>query len=369
MHRWYKKSSSFLVFSLALAGFTLLACDPFDDKHACTIDEECLDGRVCGAEGWCVDPGPAMSDAGISDSASPDLQQSPDAGTSDSASPDLQQSPDAALADSGSEDLDSPVEDASIEPDAQVSDATQEDASEADAGLSDAGLMDQGWEDDASVADAGVEMDAAEPLPGDVCEDATDLGSATASGGATWSVSGSLQGYADDSIATSCVGCYPGQPDRVYSFSTTQIFDLDVTLTASSGGWTPLVYLHESCDGPEIDARYGAPVASIHQGRLPAGDYVLYVDSATDLQAQDFDLEVVLSVPADGDSCHTAWPLVFGEENPDVAIMTGDLRDMNDDSTGSSCTGTYYGVPDSVYVLELSKTRSVAIEVQRDDGT
>ncbi|MFH1811891.1 MAG: LamG domain-containing protein [Pseudomonadota bacterium] len=161
------------------------ACDPFAAKHACFDDGDCLQGRVCDDEGWCVEPGTSLRDVGHHDAGSvdsPAADQDPgadhatsadanagDAGTaSDAAADDAGQGSDASVADAttghdaGSGTDGATVGDSAVADSASGSDATSDDA----ATSSDAATAgDAATADDASApADAGV-ADSGPPRP------------------------------------------------------------------------------------------------------------------------------------------------------------------------------------------------------------
>ena len=136
-----------------------------------------------------------------------------------------------------------------------------------------------------SAVDAG-------PLAGDACARPLELVLSTAGIAA---ISGSTVGLANDSTSG---GCNSSGPDVVYTFTTSAVTTLTATVTASSSGFIPTVYVRAlSCQsGLEYVCNTGLAggSAQIQYAGLPPGAYYLWVDGAGSTSGP-FNLDVTVN--------------------------------------------------------------------------
>ena len=163
---------------------------------------------------------------------------------------------------------------------------------------------------------------------------------------------GTMVEVADD-YDTVC--SFSGSPDLVYTFTTTEVRDVQISAQAPSGD--RMAYsVRTTCDSDASAVRcdYGDPAAGVlHQ--LPAGTYFIIVEGAASRDV-DFTLDVQFLAPTPataGDSCSNAIPLALGVET------SGTLFGLENDHD-VSCGFRY---DDAVYSFELTEDADVTVEV------
>jgi hypothetical protein len=182
-----------------------------------------------------------------------------------------------------------------------------------------------------------------------------------ADGGTFSIVSGTTAGAASNYSA--CLGS--GGPDVVYSFSTTGNQKLTARVTPTNSDLQPVVYLREAtaCQADAgltatdgglanypgcMTSQWFSYPANLVSSNLPAGDYLLFVDSNSSAANRQgaFSLEARLSAPdapATNDTCATAEVLNFTpipNSNAGSATLSSSTRGVANDHAGSSCATT-----------------------------
>jgi hypothetical protein len=200
----------------------------------------------------------------------------------------------------------------------------------------------------------GLDLSLTPPIPGDACQSAEGL-SFDSAGMAR--VQGSTRGLYDDQR----LSCDTGPaPDRVYTFTATQLSSLAATVSPlDDGGYWPGLSLRQgTCLSSYERACKVAPSAGsgafITAGSLQPGTYQLWVDGAGGTSG-DFDLVVRLFTPPPGESCGNAQPLF--EDGGLSETVSATLQGYAHD-TGGSCGGAPSG-SDRAYTFDTSETMNL----------
>lgn len=144
--------------------------------------------------------------------------------------------------------------------------------------------------------------------------------------------------------------------DVVYSFTTSAAQDVQVTVTPTGGGFTPVVYLRTlaNCAVGDAMSQLGCGVGTTtglttRFNNLPAGSYALWVDSTAAVNA-GFSLSVQLlppTLPPSNDTC--AMPEVLTLSAGLASTIGQTAAATNDYSAACSTGSTSYA--DTVYSL------------------
>jgi len=198
-----------------------------------------------------------------------------------------------------------------------------------------------------STGEIGLDVEFGEPLPAptnETCDAPIDV-----SAGGTFM--GSTIEVADD-LMTSCG--FSGSPDLVYTFTTTEERDVQISALAATG--ESMAYsVRSDCPMQDTEVRcdYGDPAAGrIHQ--LPAGTWFLVVEGPS-FRSVDYTLSVDFlapSPPPAGDVCDNAISLPT-----DGTVLSGTLADKQND-LDVSCGFRYV---DAVYEMTLAEAADVTI--------
>jgi len=154
--------------------------------------------------------------------------------------------------------------------------------------------------------------------------------------------------------------------DVVYSFTTAAAQDVQVTVTPTSGSFTPVVYLRPlaSCaSGAAMDER-GCAVGTASGltqrfANLLAGSYALWVDSTTAVNA-NFSVTVQLlppTLPPPNDTCAAPETLTLVSN---VASTTGQILAAASDYS-AACSAGLATLPDAVYRLVVPGSAAVPV--------
>ncbi|MGV3622162.1 MAG: hypothetical protein ACO1OB_15165, partial [Archangium sp.] len=136
----------------------------------------------------------------------------------------------------------------------------------------------------------------------------------------------------------------------------------DVLIEAESDDFSPAVALLTACSGgTELGCDYSSSV-ELRRTNVPAGDYIIVVDSSTNSGAGDFDLTVTLStatLPPMNDTCASAATLA---PNATVMVNLNDAPRDYDHACAMNATGG-----DVVYTFTTTQAQSVRIVGDQSD--
>jgi Putative metal-binding motif len=192
-----------------------------------------------------------------------------------------------------------------------------------------------------------VQLRDAEPMPGDLCEDAVTL----EPGGAPQLLR--LPGYAAD-VASECE---PLTGDGFVRFSLDTASDVTLIAEAQSGLGLPVIALFDAKCKTELTCRHSQP-GRLFVRDLPPGDYrVMVASDGPDDVSIRLETGPVSEAPP-GEGCDDAQPLENGVE------QLVDLSD-HEDAVNAKCLA---GAPDSTFEFELAGTRDVALIGRFSDG-
>ena len=198
-----------------------------------------------------------------------------------------------------------------------------------------------------------------DPLPGDHCTNTTPLTFTTGMAMA----SGTTVGTFNDGAGTCATGT---APDIIYSFTTTTVQNLNVTVSTTTGTYQPAVYLRQtSCTGTSLGCAIAAVAggtATLDVSALPAGTYYLWVDGVAGT-AGAYSLNATLTDPPPGDSCANPLPLTF---TSGTATASGTTVGLANDTNGTCATGI---APDVVYAFSTSAVQDFRVTVSTTTGT
>jgi hypothetical protein len=197
------------------------------------------------------------------------------------------------------------------------------------------------------------------PAPGDTCALAQPLtftsGMATATGNtSTWF---------HDSTGTCATGT---APDGVYTFTTSAVQDLRISVSTTTSTYQPAVYLRStSCTGTQLGcgtAIAAGGTATLDVGALPIGTYYLWIDGVGNT-AGAYTLNASLTNPLPGDHCTNTTPLVF---TSGMAMASGDTAMMFNDGSGTCASGT---APDAIYSFTTTAVEDLRVTVTTTTST
>ncbi len=191
------------------------------------------------------------------------------------------------------------------------------------------------------------------------------------SGTGTSSISSEPGQGIDDTAGT----CNAAGPELVYTFTTTTLQSLTVSVAPSSGSLArPVVFLRSGCTGSQLAC--DAPVsgsAGLAIASLPAGTYFLFVESANGSPGR-VSLTVSLQPPSTtstNDTCASATALAVNGGSVTRSVVVGNtLVATNDNLTEPSCSATARSVgPDLVYSYTLSARSNVNVVARPISGS
>jgi len=192
---------------------------------------------------------------------------------------------------------------------------------------------------------------AAEPAPGELCEDAVPL---TAGGDP---VLLRLPGYEQDE-ATACAPKLALRTgDAFASFTLDEARDVTLLAQAQNEAGIPIISLRDATCSTELTCRHSQP-GRLFARNVPAGTYqVLVAATGPDDVSLQLETSPVSEAPP-GEGCDAAQPLALGEE----AIV--DLQD-HADVVNPQCL---VGAPDATFEIALAGTRDVALVGRFSNG-
>ena len=213
-----------------------------------------------------------------------------------------------------------------------------------------------------ATAQIHVELRAAEPMPGELCEDAVPL----VAGGAP--VVLRLPGYATDE-STACepprpeaernssarVGVIAG--DGFVSFELEQARDVTVIAESEAGLSVPIIGLLDSSCQTELTCRHSQPGRLFERNLGPGKYYVLVAATAPDDVSVRLETGPVSLAPP-GEGCDDPPALVSGVEQL-VELST------HEDAVHPQCL---VGAPDATFQVDLAGQRDVAVIGRFSDG-
>lgn len=187
------------------------------------------------------------------------------------------------------------------------------------------------------------------------CPTALSLNGALA---APLTVSGSTAGLPAMTQGT-CGGGGATASEFIYTFTTTDVRNLRLSVTSKSGQYQPVVYLRSGCTAPQVQcatAPGGMGAATIQRSGLPAGTYFVYVDGAANTQGP-YTLSLDLALPAPGDTCAGALPLPF---DGGVAVVSADTSAFFNDAQGTCVGGS---ASDVIYTFTTTQPWDFSAQV------
>ncbi|MBI3184236.1 MAG: PPC domain-containing protein [Myxococcales bacterium] len=156
-------------------------------------------------------------------------------------------------------------------------------------------------------------------------------------------------------------GCFASGPDVVYTFTTTSTGNLTATVTPSTTGLRPTVYLRGStcATGSEYacqSATSSGGTATLSYTSLPPGTYYLFVDGYSSTSYGGFTLSATLSTSGggSGENCTSPYTLPLSGGSFGTATVTGTTVGHLSDTT-TSCGGAG---PDVVYTFATTTSRT-----------
>lgn len=199
-------------------------------------------------------------------------------------------------------------------------------------------------------AQVRVDWRAAEPRPGERCEDAAPL----VANGAPLLLR--LPGYATDA-ETACSHPRPRVGDAFVSFTLDEPSDVTIVAEAQDDVALPLLSLRDASCATELTCRRSQP-GRLFERNLPAGSYRVLV-GATGLDDVSVRLETApVSEAPPGEGCDDAQPLIAGVE------QVVELAD-HEDAVNPGCL---VGAPDATFDFELEGARDVLLIGRFSDG-
>ena len=222
------------------------------------------------------------------------------------------------------------------------------------------------WIDGVGTSAGAYSLNAtlSDPLPGDHCTNTTPLVFSSGMASATGTTVGSF----NDGSGTCATGT---ASDVIYSFTTTAVEDLRVTVNTTTGTYQPVVYLRSaSCTaGTQLGCGVAAVAggsATLAVGALPVGTYYLWIDGVG-TTAGAYSLTATLSAPQPGERCTNPTALMFTNGMAGgMAMATGNTTNLFDDSVGT-CGGT--SGPDAVYSFTTDRPLDLTASVSTTTGT
>jgi len=201
--------------------------------------------------------------------------------------------------------------------------------------------------DSEGIAQVQVQIGAAQPMPGELCEDAVPL---LASGPA---VVLRLPGYAADVPSE----CGPLTGDAFVSFSLDQPSDITLIAEAEGGLALPVIALLDAKCKTELTCRRSQPGRLFERNLGPGTYHVLVAGTGPDDVSVRLETGPVTEPPP-GEGCDDAQPLVSGAEQ---------LLDLSthEDAVHPKCL---VGAPDATFEFDLAGKRDVALVGRFSDG-
>ncbi|MDP1829706.1 MAG: hypothetical protein Q8L48_40950 [Archangium sp.] len=175
----------------------------------------------------------------------------------------------------------------------------------------------------------------------------------------------------DDTAGT----CNTAGPELVYTFTTTTLQALTVTVAPVAGSLArPVAFLRSGCTGTQLAC--DAPVsgsAGLSIASLPIGTYFLFVESANGAPGR-VSLTVSLLPPAtssSNDSCAGATMLSVNGGSVTRSVVVGNtLIATNDNTVEPSCSATARSAgPDLVYGYTLTARSNVSVVARPISGS
>lgn len=201
--------------------------------------------------------------------------------------------------------------------------------------------------DSEATVQVHVDWRAAEPLVGDLCEDAVTL---TANGEPALF---RLPGYTAD-VASAC---QPLTGDAFATFTLEEASDITLIAEAQNDLGTPVISLLDDQCRHEATCRHSQP-GRLFQRNLAPGTYrVMVAATGPDDVSVRLETGPVTDAPP-GEGCDAALPLVAGVE------QVVDLQD-HDDAVNPKCLA---GAPDASFEFKLDGKRDVALIGRFSDG-
>ncbi len=197
------------------------------------------------------------------------------------------------------------------------------------------------------TAQVHVEWRAAEPQPGDLCEDAVPLVPSVQSPLLR------LPGYAPDGVS----GCAPLTGDAFATFTLDAPSDVTLIAEAQNDLGTPVVALLGSNCRTELSCRRSQPGRLFVRNLEPGTYYALVAATGPDDVSVRLETAPVSEAPP-GEGCDDAQPLVSGVEQL-VDLST------HEDAVYPRCL---VGAPDATFEFELPGKRDVALIGRFSDG-
>jgi hypothetical protein len=217
------------------------------------------------------------------------------------------------------------------------------------------------WVDGANNTSGAYTMTAVlgNPTPGDTCALAAPL---TFVNGMAM-VSGDTSTWFHDLTGTCATGL---APDGVYTFTTTTIQDLRLSLSTTTSTYRPAIYVRSaSCSGTQIgcgSAIAAGGTATLDIAALPVGTYYVWIDGVGSTSGL-FSLMATLSDPLPGDHCTNPASLVF---TSGTATATGTTAGSFHDGNGTCATGT---AADVIYSFTTSSIQDFRVTVSTSTST
>lgn len=175
----------------------------------------------------------------------------------------------------------------------------------------------------------------------------------------------------DDTAGT----CNANGPELVYSFTTTSVQSLTVSVAALSGSQArPVVFLRSACASAEVAC--DAPTsgsAGLFVASLPIGSYFLFVESANGAPGR-VALNVSLQTPATtitNDTCASPIALAANGSSVTRAVAVGNtVLATNSNTAEPSCSATARTAgPDEVFSYTLAVRSNVSVVLRPISGS
>jgi hypothetical protein len=217
------------------------------------------------------------------------------------------------------------------------------------------------WIDGANNTEGpfSLAVDLTPPPVGDTCSNPKPLTFSNGPAGGTVSDTASTLTFANDSQG-SCGG--GSAPDHIYSFTTNALLDLRASVSTTTSGYQPVLYLRNAaCAGAERLCTFAASAgatASLATPNLPAGTYFLWVDGGGAVGG-NFTLNASLTAPVVGDTCASPKTLGFTNGQAGGTVSEpGDTTTYFHDTTGTCSTGLH---PDAIYTFTTNATLDLRV--------
>lgn len=213
------------------------------------------------------------------------------------------------------------------------------------------------------VADIDLTVTLTPPVPGDGCGLTHSL--SVPAGGGQVTASGDSTGFFGDVKGS----CSSSGPDALYTFTTTAPMGLRGEVTTTTTGFTPALHLKtagECPGGTEVACAAGsAGKASLVKSVLPAGSYLLAVDSTT-TKGGAYALKLDFTPAAAGETCDAPIPLTFSSGLAGgTASATGTTVGLFDDV--SACSRGFNN-PDRVYSFSIDRELNLVASLASTSG-